>query len=124
MSTVRLSHTKHVNVVGVTFVDTYPHNLIALRDAEADAEARGERLTVVLVRNPANPHDVNAVEIHIPALGEMAMIGHLARDVAAKVAPRMDAGDRFACEVSWVRINPDHLDRPGIDVAIARVLPD
>lgn len=111
---------KVVSVVGVTFVAAYPYNLLALRDVSIDAEQRGERLTVVLVRNPANPHDANAVEVHVPALGEMAMIGHISRDNAARLAPLMDSGVRFAAEIAGTRIHPNHIDRPGIDVAIAR----
>lgn len=117
-----LTRTVFVKVVGVTFVAGYPNNLLLLGEVAAAAEQRGERLAVVLVRNPANPHDANAIEVHVPALGDMAMIGHLARDVAARLAPRLDAGDRYVTEVSWVRIDPTHLDRPGIDIAIARVV--
>lgn len=113
--------TKVIPVVGVTFVGSYPHNLLALRDVSVDAEAKGERLTAVLVRNPANPHDHNAVEVHVPALGaEMAMIGHVSRDNAARLAPLLDQGVRFVVEVAGARIHPDHLDKPGIDIAIAR----
>lgn len=111
---------KVVPVVGVTFVATYPYNLLALRDVSMDAEQRGERLAVVLVRNPANPYDANAVEVHVPALGEMAMIGHVSAENAARLAPLMDQGITFRAEIAGARIHPDHTDRPGIDVAIAR----
>lgn len=118
-----MSATKIVPVVGVTFVPSYPNNLHMLRQIEAEAVAsrRGEWLNVVLVRNPANPHDTNAIEVHVPALGdEMAMIGHLSRDIAARLAPLLDQGVRFTSQLCGVRINPEHMDRPGIDVAIAR----
>ena len=120
------SAVKIVSVVGVTFAPGYPNNLLLL--AKIDAEARRvdapEWLTVILRRNPANPHDANAVEVHVPALGEMAMIGPLARDVAARIAPLIDDGVRFHAEIHGTRINPDHLDRPGIDIAITRVASD
>lgn len=117
-----MSAVRTVPVVGVTFTRGYPNNLHLLRDIEqqAVAENRAEWLSVVLVRNPANPHDTNAVEVHVPALGDMAMIGHLARDVAARLAPLLDQGVKFHSYLSGVRINPNHMDRPGIDVAIAR----
>lgn len=111
---------KVVPVVGVTFVAEYPHNLLALRDVAEEAEARGERLRALLIRNPDNAHDANAVEVHIPVLGSAGMIGHISRDNAARLAPLMDSGVQFAAEVSWCRINPAHLDRPGIDIAITR----
>ena len=75
----------------------------------------------MLLRNPANPHDANAIEVHIPALGDLAMIGHVPRDLAAQLAPEMDAGAIFAAAVADVRINPKHMDRPGIDIKVERV---
>lgn len=116
------TRAKLVKVVGVTFVPSYPSNLLLLRDIALAAEDQGERLAVLLIRNPANPHDANAVEVHVPALGDMAMIGHIDRENAARLAPRLDAGDRFLAELAWVRIDPAHTDRPGIDVSIARVV--
>lgn len=121
---MNLSRPAIVPVVGVTFVPTYPNNLLLLAQVAQAAEANGEQLPVVLVRNPANPYDANATEVHIPALGDMAMIGHLSREIAARIAPRLDGGARYVSVVHWVRIDPDHLDRPGIDVSIARVLDD
>lgn len=118
----KLSRPAFVPVVGVTFVATYPTNLLLLAEQAEWAERQGEQLTAILVRNPQNPYDANAIEVHVPALGDMAMIGHLSREIAARLAPRLDAGDRYEVKVSWVRINPDHLDRPGIDLSICRVV--
>lgn len=122
MSAVTTTRTVLVKVVGVTFTRGYPANLLLLRDIQAEAIDSGEPLTVVLVRNPQNPHDANAVEVHVPALADMAMIGHVDRDNAARLAPRMDGGDRFLAHVAAVRVDPDHTDRPGIDIAIARIV--
>jgi len=117
------TRSKTIGVVGVTFVEHYPDNLLRLRDLSEETEANtAERLSVLLLRNPANAYDPNAVEIHVPALGEMAMIGHCAREVAALIAPRMDAGERFQADVAWVRINPEHMDRPGISIDVRRVI--
>ena len=116
------SATRLVKVVGVSFVATYPDNLTRLYELVDAAEVEGERLTAVFVRNPANPYDANAVEVHVPALGDMAMIGHVDRDNAARLAPRIDNGDRFLCGVAGVRIDPQHPDRPGIDIAVTRLL--
>lgn len=117
-----LTRTALVNVVGVTFCDTYPENLHRLAEADATARAAGEPLGVVLVRNPDNFYDANAVEVHVPALGTMAKIGHVPATDAARLAPRIDAGDRFDAEVRWVRIDPEHTDRPGITIAVVRVV--
>jgi hypothetical protein len=104
-------------VVGVTFVDSYPHNLLAL----ADLATGGETIAALLVRDPANPHDPNAVQVHVPVLGEYAMIGHLSRDNAARLAPLMDGGACFAAQLAGVRIVAGHTDRPGIDVAVTEL---
>lgn len=111
---------KLVSVVGVTFAKGYPKNLLLLADLIRQQWPVDEPLAVILVRNPANEHDANAVEVHVPALGELAMIGHVSRDNAARLAPLMDDGIAFECWVAQTRINPEHLDRPGIDIAITR----
>ena len=117
---VTLSKSRTVPVVGVSFTPDYPHNLHLLRDLD-DERNQDEPLTVVLVRNPANEHDPNAVEVHVPALGVQGMIGHLSRENAAKIAPLMDEGTQFACYLNWVRVAHDHLDRPGVDISVRRV---
>jgi hypothetical protein len=104
--------------VGVSFTSGYPDNLHALAMSQTMAEEHGEPLVVVLKRNPDNAFDSNAVEVHVPSLGEYGMIGHLNRHVAARFAPLMDAGTRFAASVEWVRIHPDHPDRPGISISV------
>jgi hypothetical protein len=50
-----------LKVVGVSFVPGYPDNLRALEGVAAEAEMVGERLAAVLVRNPHNAHDANAI---------------------------------------------------------------
>ena len=116
-----MSATKIVAVVGVTFVPAYPNNLHMLAQVANDMPG-SEHLAVVLVRNPANPYDANAIEVHVPALGtDMAMIGHVDRHNAARLAPLLDQGIRFHTSITGVRINPNHMDRPGIDVSISRV---
>lgn len=122
MTVTTVTRTAIVKVVGVSFTKTYPGNLLRLAEVDAQSRERGEQLAVVLRRNPDNFHDANAVEVHVPALGDMAMIGHVDRHNAARLAPRIDAGERFLAEVRWVRIDPDHADHPGIDIAITRVV--
>ena len=121
MSTT-LSRAAVVPVVGVSFTKHYPTNLHVLQLAANGAEVAGEPLPALLIRNPENPYDANAIEVHVPALGDMAMIGHLSREIAQRMAPRIDQGDRYQATVHWVRINPDHPDRPGIDLRVARVI--
>lgn len=118
----RLGEMFATKVVGVTFVPAYPDNLWALDRSAVEAERDGEPLTVVLVRNPDNEHDANAIEVHVPALGdEWGMIGHLTRPIAARLAPEIDDGVRWAAQVESVLIDQDHIDRPGISIRCARV---
>lgn len=80
-----------------------------------------EPLPAVFIRNPDNPHDANAVEVHVPGLGEVnGMIGHIPRDKAARLAPSIDAGERWKVGIGSVLIDPDHMDRPGISVVVQR----
>ena len=107
-------------VVGVSFVPGYPDNLLDLELADSKAQLNGEPLAVVLIRNPKNEYDANAIEVHVPALGDNGMVGHLTRPIAARMAPEMDAGVVWSAEVESVLIDPDHLDRPGISITCNR----
>lgn len=109
-------------VVGVSFVPSYPDNLYALDRSAIEAERDGEPLVAVLVRNPDNEYDANAIQVHVPALGdEWGFIGHLTRPIAARMAPEIDAGLRWGGYVESVLIEPAHLDRPGISIRCVRV---
>ena len=107
-------------VVGVSFVPGYPGNLHRLNEMVNGAHEAPELPTVVLKRNPDNPYDSNAVEVHVPALGEHGMIGHMERPLAARLAPDMDAGGRWVAGIEAVLIDPDHEDRPGISITCTR----
>lgn len=102
-------------VVGVTFVKGYPENLLRLHELIAEHGRDDEGIAAVLIRDPENAHDPNAVQIHVPAIGR---IGSVPRTLASKVGPSMDRGERFTAEVTGVRINPEHGERPGVDVVI------
>ena len=56
-----------------------------------------------LVREPSNKHNPNAVAVFSNSL----LIGYLPRNLAAKLAPCIDNGDFFFCEVA-----DPHPDRP------------
>lgn len=108
-------------VVGVSFTEGYPDNLHNLAAVQERAEDAGEPLTVILVRNPDNEFDSNAIQVHVPALGEKwGFIGHLTRPIAARMAPEIDGGDKWGAEIVSVLIDPDHMDRPGISIKCAR----
>lgn len=104
------------DVVGVTFVPGYPAHLHQMAQyPAANAAEKGEGLAAEVRRNPANPHDGNAIEVHVQAIG--SMIGHVPRQIAAELAPLMDAGQQYNVR-AWTRIDPDHPDKPGATVKL------
>ena len=121
------------SVVGVTFVPGYPGNIFALNDMAAERFINApaaefgdgvvpEHIACVMVRNPANEFDSNAIEVHVPALGENAMIGHLPKNVASKVAPLIDSGEGWGIKITLVAVNQDHPEHPGVRVELFRTL--
>lgn len=109
-----------VKVVGVTFVEGYPDNLLALHEMCEGLDLERESLAVVLVRNPDNEHDSNAIQVHLPA-DDIGMLGHLPAQMAARLAPELDAGVPWLAELFQVLINFDHMDRPGISIRLQRI---
>jgi hypothetical protein len=104
-------------VVGLTFVAGYPNNVERLEAYAAENPGPTEAL---LVRNPANPYDGNALEVHIPVLGDMAMIGHIPKNVAARVSPEIDAGTPWEATLEKVAVHPDHPFNPGVHLTLSR----
>lgn len=98
-------------VVGLTFVPGYPENILNIRTVLAYED---KAPSVKLIRNPQNPYDANAIEVHF--IG--AMVGHLSKDVAARLAPLMDAGREFDANIYQVRVSPDNPKNPGLDVVV------
>lgn len=128
-----MSKVVEFKAVGLTFVGTYPENLQRAHDeivareqtvgwAFLTEDAPPTGLPVVLVRNPDNEYDENAVEIHLPFLGRRTgMVGHVPADLAAKLAPSMDRGDEWVARLERVLVNPEHPDRPGALIVMERV---
>lgn len=72
-----------------------------------------------LVREPANPRDPLAVAVWTTD-GVPWRIGYLDRAVAARLAPRLDAGQRFLAELAgWVEAPGAVWHRPLVRVATA-----
>ncbi len=65
-----------------------------------------------LVREPDNPRDPYAVAVWT-ADATPWRLGYLDRAVAARLAPRIDAGERFVAELAgWVAAPGGRWDRP------------
>lgn len=123
--------TRLIDVVGMSFVPSYPDNLLRLREIcekESIASLGGggdfgddyepEKLPAVIIRNPENEYDANACEVHVPALGRKGMVGHVPRDLAARLAPLMDAGAQVRAWVDFVRIMPGKESNPGLTIGV------
>lgn len=116
-------------VVGVSFVDPDNRKRALLK---ALCEERGlvnpgdldhpETISVVILRNPANRFDANACEVHVPLLE--GMLGHLPRDVAAKVAPFLDGGGQVAAALTGIFIAHAAPDNYGIAISVWEVSGD
>ena len=99
-----------IPVVGVSFVEGYPSHIYKL----ASMSRQQGDIFVSLVRNPENPYDKNAIEVRF---GEQ-MLGHLPKEVAARLAPALDKGEQFLASVYQIRISSENPNNPGLDILV------
>lgn len=111
-----MSGKQILRVAGVSFLPNYPDCLHRLRHHVDDAVTAGEPLPIMLIREPNNEHDSNAIAVHLPMAGHS--LGHIPRAIAKRLAVRMDSGETYAGELIDVPIDPQHPDRPGLEIAI------
>ncbi len=89
------------------------HHAAALR---SDAVAPGRPLD--LRRDPDNPHDARAIAVHAAGGGEQ--VGWVPRELAAALAPELDAGRAWSV-VSLRETRPSPRDpRSGLTMLLAR----
>ena len=132
-----MGKTVTFKVVGMTFLHElpygckYPDDYFRLQEALesakidelgwfSDPSKPSGPMELLLFRNPDNVHDSNAIEVHAPTLGRRAMLGHVPKDLAAKLAPSMDRGDEWKAVLDCVLVDPGHEDKPGVQVVIER----
>lgn len=74
-------------------------NGVNFRPQEARALVAGleEGEELVLVREPGNAYDTNAIKVLHPE--NEIHLGYIEKDIAAELAPRMDDGEEFTCEM-------------------------
>lgn len=90
--------TYEIAVAGVTFEGR--QDLLTALHREQE---RGVRLAGGLLREPDNRHDPKAIRVMVrTAAGGWRHVGYVPRDLAAKLAPRLDAGEEPV--VTHVRI--------------------
>jgi hypothetical protein len=80
----------------------------------SDAAAPGKPLE--LRRDPANEHDPNAVMV----LAGGEQVGWVPRELAAELAPRLDAGEAWAAVVLRERRDSPRDPRTGLTMLLAR----
>lgn len=122
-----------VKVVGLSFRPGYPQNVFKiLEDIEAaraksigygDGEVGDDAtIRVNLRRDPNNPHDPNAIEVHYPPLGRgKAFFGFIPAELAAKMAPTLDRGDKWDAVVMNVLVSDKDPKRPGVELRLERL---
>ena len=82
----------------------------------SDALAPGQPL--VLRRDPANPHDANAIAVFPAGGGEQA--GWVPRELAAEIAPDLDAGRPWSAVVLREQRPSPRDPRSGLTMLLAR----
>ena len=99
------SYDYTMKVAGVSHCPGYPQSLLRLRGS-------GDRkfFDCELVREPANPHDRNAVAVHIDNIGS---VGYVPASEAKRFAAMLDRGVLLRVRGS-VEVNPNHPNRPGV----------
>ena len=128
-----MPRTAQIRVVGMTFHSAYPesmHRLSEIIQGSMAASIREagdwsvlnehgfEGPVAILKRNPLNEYDVNAIEVHVPALGAAGFVGHIPGPLAARWAPRLDRGETSVACVSAVPIDPRHPEKPGLQLDV------
>ena len=94
----------HSKIAGVTFNG---------RQAVVQKLRTGERLS--LIRERANPHDRNAIAVYSRA----QQVGYIKRELAAKLAPKIDQGAEYRCTVAAVTGGNSH--NYGVNILLERV---
>lgn len=100
-----------LRLAGVSFVDSYPQNLLALVGRLQDAP-----LPLEIVRDPNNKFDPNAISIRLDG----AHLGFIPKDLAAQIAPLIDAGGLFSADAMYVAVSDENPDRPGIEIELTK----
>lgn len=101
-----------VHVVGVSFTDVYPDNLLALKQ-----RLETGTVPVELRREPHNQFDENAVLICCDG----KPIGHVPAGLAARLSPMMAEGEQFSCFLDEVLVSSEAPERPGAVISCERI---
>lgn len=113
----------NAKVVGLSFVDGYPDNILALNEMAEGRDLENDPIPVALVRD-VHPKDPNAIEVHVPDLEKNTRIGYLPKKTAAMFARNLDRGEIWDASIYAVLVHPDFPENPGIDLRVVPVSRD
>jgi HIRAN domain len=85
--------------------------------AALDSEDVAPGRPLELRRDPANPHDPNAIAVH--AVGGGEQVGWVPREVAAELAPEIDAGRPWSAVVLREQRDSPRDPRKGVTMLLA-----
>jgi hypothetical protein len=102
------------DVAGESYRDEYPDNLLRLAELLSTLDG-SEWPTVVLKRDPTNPHDPAAIEVHV--VSGIGHVGYVPNSIAEFLAPLLDDGAVISCSAVEVRIHDDHPEFPGLTIS-------
>lgn len=102
-------------ITGPSYLPNYPGVYLTL----GDVVESGRTPLLMLVRDPDNPYDSNAVAVRSAHRG--THLGHLPAALAARIAPEMDNGTFWLVESYQVLVQPGYEDRPGLSLTLRRM---
>lgn len=100
-----------VHVVGVSFNNSYPNNLLSLKQ-----QLELGAVPVELRREPDNQFDENAVLICCGG----DPIGHVPAGLAVRLSPMLADGQQFSCFLDEVLVSSEAPERPGAVISCER----
>ena len=105
----------YTKIVGVTFANQDgAHRQEIIEDLD-DLLQKTPTVSLILVREPSNPYDHNAIQVHDQ---QKRQLGFLSRSVSETLAPMMDNGIVVECTLS--QITGHSLDQNfGINIQIS-----
>ena len=87
----------------------------AFHDEVLQSEAVRPGATVLLRRDPANEHDPNAIVVGVGDLH----LGFVPRDLAAELAPKLDAGEEWSAVILREQRDSPRDPRTGVTMLLA-----
>lgn len=105
----------YTKIVGVSFINKDGSDRQELIEDLDDLLQKTSRVPLKLVREPQNPYDHNAIQVHNE---QGKQLGFLSRSVSETLAPMMDNGIVIQCTLS--QITGHSLDQNfGINIQIS-----